>query len=119
MRVQLVHDGVAPAARDHKSFTVGEIMAFTNNDYILVEDPKGQPAFELLADPKGRWLIPEPGPNVMWNTSYGMMRGMLPGYFTIDVVKNGSNVGMLSVNQTTGGAWYHSWHTTLQSRVGA
>ena len=34
----------------------------------------------------------------------------LPGYFTIDVTASGKKVGMLSVNQTTGAAWYHTWH---------
>jgi hypothetical protein len=141
----------------YKDFTVGEIMAFSRNDYVLVKDTAGKPAFELLADPNGRWLMPEPGPNMMWNTSYGMMRGVsvpgcpyatgstgggtstllsadqaktradvwlaqhypgrvtadataLPGYFTIDVTANGSKVGMLSVNETTGAVWYHTWH---------
>ena len=141
----------------YKGFKVGEIMAFSRNDYVLVKDNAGKPAFELLADPQGRWLTPEPGPNMMWNTSYGMMRGIgvpgcpyatgstgtgtsealtatqaksradawlgqhspgqvtadatvLPGYFTIDVTANSSKVGMLSVNQTSGAVWYHTWH---------
>ena len=145
----------------YKGFKVGEIMAFSNNDYVLVEDTTGKPAFELLADPNGRWLVPEPGPNMMWNTNYGMMRGIsvpgcpwaatsasgatgshfltaaqaktradawlsqqyagrvtadataLPGYFTIDVTQDGQKVGMLSVNQTTGAVWYHTWHATF------
>lgn len=64
----------------YKGFSVGEIMAFGNNDYILVEDAAAKPAFELLTDPKGRWIRPEPGPNMMWNTSYGTMRGVsVPG----------------------------------------
>ena len=153
----------------YKGFRVGEIMAFSNNDYVLVKDAAGKAAFELLSDPKGHWLMPEPGPNRMWNTSYGMMRGVsaagtacnygqgmmggtyacsgttgsasgsplaasqakaradawlgnhypgratadataLPGYYTIDVTKNASKVGMLSVNATTGAVWYHTWH---------
>ncbi len=141
----------------YKGFKVGEIMAFTRNDYVLVKDASGKPAFELLADPKRQWLTPEPGPNMMWNTSYGMMRGIsvpgcpravcstggttgsplsaaqaktradawlaqrypgrvtanataLPGYFTIDVAENGKKAGMLSVNQSTGAVWYHTWH---------
>lgn len=64
----------------YKGFRVAEIMAFTRNDYVIVEDTAGKPAFELLADPKGRWLTPEPGPNMMWNTSYGTMQGVgVPG----------------------------------------
>ena len=154
-----VRDGVEKRLVEwgYKGFTVGEIMAFSRNDYVLVKDASGKPAFELVADPQGRWLRPEPGPNMMWNTSYGMMRGIsvpgcqgatgssgsvtgspltaeqaktgadvwlaehypgrvtadataLPGYFTIDVTASGKKVGMLSVNQTTGAAWYHTWH---------
>jgi hypothetical protein len=151
------------ASAGYEGFTVGEIMAFDDNDYLLVEDASGKPAFELLADPNGRWLMPEPQ-SAMWNTSYGMMRGFsgdgygmmggyerpsangsaakpgapvteaqaktradawlaqhrpgettadataLPGYFTIDVTKNGAKVGMLSLNRKTGAVWYHTWH---------
>lgn len=52
-------------------FRVAEVMAFTNNDYVLLDDTAGKPAFELLVDPDGRWLMPEPQ-SMMWNTSYGM-----------------------------------------------
>lgn len=34
----------------------------------------------------------------------------LPGYYTLDVVKSGRKVGMLSVNRTSGAVWYHTWH---------
>lgn len=33
-----------------------------------------------------------------------------PGYYTIDVQKQGKVSGMLSVNGFTGQVWYHSWH---------
>jgi len=33
-----------------------------------------------------------------------------PGYFTLDVQRNGSVSGMLSVNSVTGAVWYHTWH---------
>lgn len=32
------------------------------------------------------------------------------GYYTMDVSKNGTIFGMLSVNGFTGEVWYHSWH---------
>jgi hypothetical protein len=36
------------------------------------------------------------------------------GYFTLDTVdKNGTGVGMLSVNGFTGQVWYHKWHGTF------
>ena len=33
-----------------------------------------------------------------------------PGYYTLDTTAGGTTVGMLSVNATTGAAWYHTWH---------
>ncbi len=33
-----------------------------------------------------------------------------PGYYTVDVQKQSSLSGMLSVNGFTGQVWYHSWH---------
>jgi hypothetical protein len=32
------------------------------------------------------------------------------GYYTIDVLRDGKTIGMLSVNGTTGAVWYHTWH---------
>jgi hypothetical protein len=32
------------------------------------------------------------------------------GYYAMDVSKNGTIFGMLSVNGFTGEVWYHSWH---------
>ncbi|HVC87947.1 MAG TPA: hypothetical protein VNC40_11050 [Gaiellaceae bacterium] len=34
----------------------------------------------------------------------------LPGYFTLDTLKDGKITGMLSVNEQTGAVWYHWWH---------
>jgi hypothetical protein len=40
-----------------------------------------------------------------------------PGYYTLDVVKEGKPMGMLSVNAYTGQVWYHTWHGAfLQER---
>jgi hypothetical protein len=33
-----------------------------------------------------------------------------PGYYTLDFLKDGQTVGMLSVNGYTGQVWYHTWH---------
>ncbi len=57
------------------SFRVSEVMAFSRNDYVAVRDGKGRPAFELLAGRTGGWLMEEP-PSMMWNSRYGMMRGL-------------------------------------------
>ena len=34
------------------------------------------------------------------------------GYYTIEVLNNGTPYGMLSVNGYTGQTWYHTWHGT-------
>src|SRR4030043_1053967 len=135
---------------------IEEIMEFANNFYVRVEEKStGTNAFELLVDRYTGRVMPEPGPNMMWNTKYGMMSGMMGGmmgtsrgtptanmtvsaqnasrsaqewldlknpgakmedpgtffgYYTIDVSKDGSTYGMLSVNGYTGSVWYHTWH---------
>ena len=35
------------------------------------------------------------------------------GYYTIEVLNNGTPYGMLSVNSFTGQVWYHNWHGTF------
>lgn len=133
-------------------FRIKEIMEFSNNFYIMVQEKStGINAFELLIDRYTGRVMPEMGPNMMWNTKYGMMNGMMGrfqrtpsanmpvsaqnaseyaqrwldanipgakvgepdafyGYYTIDVSKNGSIYGMLSVNGYSGDVWYHTWH---------
>jgi len=62
---------------------IAEIMEFDNHFYIqAVETNTGINAFEFLMDPITAAIHPEPGPNMMWNTKYGMMggRGMMGGY---------------------------------------
>ena len=135
---------------------IKEIMEFSNNFYVRVEERStGINAFEVLVDRYTGRAMPEPGPNMMWNTKYGMMSGMMGGmmgtsrgtatadmpvtaqnasryaqewldlndhgakvadpdtfygYYTIDVSKDGSTYGMLSVNGYSGSVWYHTWH---------
>jgi hypothetical protein len=82
--------------RGFGGYRVAEVMAFTNNDYIAVEDSAGHGAFELLSGPRGEWLMLEPGPNMMWNTRYGMMRGEGWG------MMGGSGQGMMGGQSTYG-----------------
>jgi hypothetical protein len=60
------------ARNDFKGYTVAEVMAFTNNDYVAVRNARNIPAFELLTDLHTNWLMEEP-PSMMWNTKYGAM----------------------------------------------
>ena len=58
-----------------------EIMEFDNQFYAEVEEQStGIHAFELLVNKWTGSIIPEPGPNMMWNTKYGHMgSGMMGG----------------------------------------
>ena len=62
-----------------------EVMEFDNHFYAEVEEAEtGIHAFELLVNKYTGAILPEPGPNMMWNTKYGhmgagMMGGMMMG----------------------------------------
>ena len=63
-------------ARLPGDFEVDHVMAFERNYYVTVhEAASGRGAFELLVHPITGAVGPEPGPNMMWNTEYGMMGG--------------------------------------------
>lgn len=61
---------------DGDNLEVAEVMEFDNHFYAAVrEKDTGIGAFEILIDPVTAAAHPEPGPNMMWNTKYGMMGG--------------------------------------------
>jgi hypothetical protein len=68
-----------------KQLELAEVMEFDNHFYAEVEEAgTGIHAFELLINKYSGSIIPEPGPNMMWNTKYGhmgvgMMGGMMMG----------------------------------------
>ena len=61
------------------NLVLDELIEFQDNFYAIVkEKATGSGAFELLVDRVSGAVAPEPGPNMMWNTKYGMMsRGMM------------------------------------------
>jgi hypothetical protein len=64
------------ATLNNDNLRLGEIMIFDNHAYAqILENDTGSGAFEVLVDPVTRNVFPEPGPNMMWNTEYGMMSG--------------------------------------------
>jgi len=105
--VQITFDEAAARFRDYiaatgnKDLALLEVMEFENNFYAIVyEKSTGIGAFELLIwkqTPRSGMMgggmmgggmgtggsmmtgviVPEPGPNMMWNTKYSMMRGMM------------------------------------------
>lgn len=94
-----------------ENYGVSEVMAFSNNDYIAVETPKGKDAFELLAGPGAGWLMLEP-PSLIWNIRYGMMAG---GSFET----NWSGTGMMASLMGGGrapGQW-NGWYARGERRV--
>jgi hypothetical protein len=80
-----------------RGFTVAEVMAFVNNDYVAVHDPQGMPAFELLTNLKTTWVMEEP-PSMMWNAKYGMMGDY------------GSRVSPMMGGWMMGGGSWNSWY---------
>ena len=64
-----------------QSLILTEVMEFSENFYAEVEEESmGIHAFELLIDRYTGVVSPEPGPNMMWNTKYGHMSGMMGGW---------------------------------------
>jgi hypothetical protein len=56
---------------------LAEVMIFDNHAYAeVIEKSTGIGAFEVLVDPVTRAVLPEPGPNMMWNVKYGHMSGL-------------------------------------------
>ncbi|MBT0158397.1 hypothetical protein G4O51_00230 [Candidatus Bathyarchaeota archaeon A05DMB-2] len=67
------------ASLNNPDLAVDEVEEYTQNFYVLIyEKSTGNGAFEMLIDKYTGRIYPEPGPNMMWNTKYGMMsRGMM------------------------------------------
>jgi hypothetical protein len=58
--------------------TLTEVMEFAGNFYAEIEEENsGIHAMELLIDKYTGQVYPEMGPNMMWNTKYGQMAGMM------------------------------------------
>ncbi len=79
------------ASTGNTNLKLDEVEEYTNNFYVLVkEKDTGLGAFELLINKVTGAVTPEMGPNMMWNTKYGMMSngitgrigGMMRGLFT-------------------------------------
>ncbi len=71
------------AALNNPDLTVKQVEEYQANFYVQVnEKSTGNGAFELLINKYTGSIYPEMGPNMMWNTKYGMMRsGILGGIY--------------------------------------
>ncbi len=75
-----IHDYLA--AWGNPDLQPTEIMEFEQNFYAeIAERSTGVHAFELLVNKYTGSVYPEMGPNMMWNTKYGMMGRMMGGYY--------------------------------------
>jgi hypothetical protein len=64
------------ASRSNPDLAVKEIEEYSQNFYVqYYEKSTGIGAFEMLIDKNTGAIYPEMGPNMMWNTKYGMMSG--------------------------------------------
>jgi hypothetical protein len=59
-----------------------EVIEFSNNYYASIREKSTQiGAFEILIDRTNGDVVREPGPDMMWNTKYSVMRGgMMNGF---------------------------------------
>ncbi len=58
-----------------KNIKVEDFMAFSGNYYSVLKDlSSNQSLAEVLVDRYSGTILPEPGPNMMWNTRYGSGR---------------------------------------------
>jgi hypothetical protein len=79
----------AYARRLYPGARLKDFMAFSQNYYAQVVDERGQGLWELIADRYTGVVSPEPGPNMMWNTRYGMMGfpGQAPVRYDLEAAK--------------------------------
>lgn len=65
----------------NSDLTLTEVMEFSDNFYAEIKEQSTDVhAFEVLIDRYTGVVYPEPGPNMMWNTRYGHMGGMMGGW---------------------------------------
>ncbi len=86
-----------------KNLTVSEVMEFENNFYAAVlEKDTGKGAMELLVDPYDGSVVPEMGPNMMWNQKYGHMGSLFGGNEQISMEKADQLAQQTLDSQVTG-----------------
>jgi hypothetical protein len=105
-----------PAARvqaqkfaDRLGLKTAEVIQFSDNFYVRLDDAQGNAATEVLVDPQSGAVTLEYGPAMMWNTRYGMMGrtgtsgyGGMMGSGSSGGMTGGSGSGMMSSSGTSG-----------------
>ena len=90
----------------NQDLKIDELMEFQQNFYAVIKEKgTGIGAFELLVNKGSGAVAFEPGPDMMWNTKYGMMgrAGMMGGY-----VRSDSN-GAMTVDAGSAQRIAQSW----------
>src|SRR3989339_497386 len=68
------------ASLANKDIVADEVEEYAQNFYVLFKEKStGIGAFEMIIDKNTGAIYPEMGPNMMWNTKYGMMSGEVTG----------------------------------------
>jgi hypothetical protein len=105
----LTMDQAVEAARQYvatyrnSDLALAEVMEFEDNFYVKVEEQStGIHAFELLVDRYTGGVYPEPGPNMMWNSKYGHMGGMMGSW-------RGGDTGVMPVNSEQARVLAQQW----------
>ncbi|GMQ64855.1 hypothetical protein [Vallitalea maricola] len=102
MPMEILEDNVKKYISDYDTnLKIEDIFVYSNTEYYfsIVEEDTGKGAMELLVDPVTGYVFPEYGPNMMWNTKYGMhgsngygMMGMMGGYDFITNFENDKRI---------------------------
>ncbi len=83
----------------NRDLVIDELIEFQDNFYASTrERSTGTGAFELLVNRRTGAVAPEPGPNMMWNTRYGMMAGHPVGMMGGRMMATGTAAGTMTVN---------------------
>ncbi|MFZ5647442.1 MAG: hypothetical protein ACOY30_07460 [Bacillota bacterium] len=68
------------ASSNMKGISLAEIMEFESHFYVELKEDGGKYTHELIVDKVTGSIYPEMGPNMMWNSKYGHMGGMMSGF---------------------------------------
>jgi hypothetical protein len=80
------------ASLNNPDLAIDEVEEYTQNFYVLFKEKStGLGAFEMIVDKYTGGIYPEMGPNMMWNTKYGMHNGGKMGWIS------GTQTGPLTV----------------------
>lgn len=94
----------------NRDLVIDEVLEFQDNFYAIVKEKStGTGAFELLVNRSTGAVIPEPGPNMMWNTRYGMMFGQAGWMMGGGMMGTSASAGPMTVTAEQAGQAAQRW----------